>query len=70
MRRERKMEATLGKLRKLCIEVGADDTEVAATVHPSLRAYHTSMPGHFYSYSSYKPDQEPTGTLPQARNPC
>ena len=50
------MEAALGRLRKLCIELGADDADVAASVHPSLRSYHSSMPGHYYSYSSYKSD--------------
>lgn len=58
VRRERKMEATLAKLRKLCIELGADDAELAASVHPSLRNYHQSMRGHYFGYSVPKPSAE------------
>lgn len=58
VRRERKMEATLAKLRKLCIELGADDAELAASVHPSLRNYHQSMRGHYFGYSAQKPAAE------------
>ena len=49
VRRERKLEANLAKLRKLCIEVGADDAELAASVHPTLRNYAETMRGNYYS---------------------
>lgn len=49
VRRERRLESNLAKLRKLCIEVGADDAEVAASVHHTLRNYHESMRGHYYT---------------------
>lgn len=52
------MEATLAKLRKLCIELGADDAEEAASVHPSLRNYHKAMRGHYFGYSASKPTAE------------
>jgi hypothetical protein len=48
------MEATLAKLRKLCIELGADDAEIAASVHPTLRTYHQTMRGHYFSYTAAK----------------
>lgn len=64
VRRERKMEATLAKLRKLCIELGADDAELAASVHPSLRNYHQAMRGHYFGYSASKPTAE---SEPQAQ---
>jgi hypothetical protein len=51
VRRERRLESNLAKLRKLCIEVGADDAEVAASVHHTLRNYHETMRGHYYTYS-------------------
>ena len=52
------MEATLAKLRKMCIELGADDAEMAASVHPSLRNYHQSMRGHYFGFSTQKPTAE------------
>lgn len=58
VRRERKMESTLAKLRKMCIELGADDAELAASVHPSLRNYHQSMRGHYFGYSAQKPSAD------------
>ena len=56
MRRERRLESNLAKLRKLCIEVGADDAEVAASVHHTLRNYHETMRGQYYTYSKPLPD--------------
>jgi hypothetical protein len=51
VKRERRLEGGLAKLRKLCIEVGADDTEVAASIHPSLRNFHEVMRGQYYTLS-------------------
>ena len=65
VRRERKLESSLTKLRKLCIEVGADDTEVAASVHPSLRNYQESMRGHFYAYGKPPSEQVPSTAQPE-----
>ena len=56
VRRERRLESNLAKLRKLCIEVGADDAEVAASVHHTLRNYHETMRGQYYTYSKPLPD--------------
>lgn len=58
VRRERTLESTLAKLRKVCIELGVDDAEAAASVHPSLRSYHQSMRGHYFSFTSTKAGSE------------
>lgn len=49
VKRERKLESGLGKMRRLCIEVGEDDAECAARVHPSLRNFHETMRGQYYA---------------------
>jgi hypothetical protein len=67
VRRERKLESTLAKLRKLCIELGVEDAEVAASVHPSLRNYHQSMRGHYFSFTAAKPATETSEQQPQVR---
>lgn len=54
VRRERTLESTLAKLRKICIELGVDDAEAAAEVHPSLRSFHQSMRGHYFSFLETK----------------
>jgi hypothetical protein len=51
VKRERRLEGGLAKLRKLCIEVGAEDAEVAASIHPSLRNFHEAMRGQYYALS-------------------
>ena len=58
VRRERTLESTLAKLRKVCIELGVDDGEAAASVHPSLRSYHQSMRGHYFSFTNTKAASE------------
>lgn len=52
VKRERRLEAGLAKLRKVCIEVGADDGEVAASVHPSLRTFAARMHDQYASGAS------------------
>jgi hypothetical protein len=66
VRRQKKMEATLAKMRKLCVEVGADDAEVAASVHPSLRGYYQSMRGHYFTFNTTKAiTEDPSATSEQ-----
>jgi hypothetical protein len=60
VRRERTLESMLAKLRKVCIELGVDDAEAAAEVHPSLRSYHQSMRGHYFSFNHNQAASEPS----------
>ena len=39
LKRERKLDALMGKVRIICSELGEDDSEVAAEAHPSLKHY-------------------------------
>ncbi|KAK9803571.1 hypothetical protein WJX72_001222 [[Myrmecia] bisecta] len=50
-RRERSLDAAMGRLRKVCIELGEDDAAVAAEAHPSLQHYRDALPS-FASYST------------------
>lgn len=69
VRRERRLESNLAKLRKLCIEVGADDAEVAASVHHTLRNYHETMRGQYYTYSKNIPDPTIAPDVPATVRP-
>ncbi|GMH43304.1 hypothetical protein BSKO_11226 [Bryopsis sp. KO-2023] len=45
--REMELEAILSRLRKVCIELGENDVDVASAAHPSLRFYREALPGLF-----------------------
>ena len=37
--RERKLDARLGRLRMVCMELGEDATSAASEAHPSMQSY-------------------------------
>lgn len=58
-RRERELEGLLSRVRKICIELGEDDQQMAAEVHPSLRRYQDLMPNLCAFRPSYMAHKEP-----------
>eukprot|EP01026_Neomeris_dumetosa_P083825 TRINITY_DN976_c0_g1_i10.p1 TRINITY_DN976_c0_g1~~TRINITY_DN976_c0_g1_i10.p1 ORF type:complete len:729 (-),score=102.40 TRINITY_DN976_c0_g1_i10:109-2295(-) len=49
--RERKLEAMLSRLRKVCIELGEDDLQIAQSIHPSLQNYRDTLPGQKFAFN-------------------
>ena len=43
IKKERELESLLGDLKRLCMELGEDDCEAAASAHPSLRSCNAMM---------------------------